>query len=138
MKNIFLLIGFSSIFASCAGKGAVRSPANCSSTCEMDFNGDKLQDISCIVTTNNRRELIVFLKIGETYQPFMLAENLSPISRMTCNSGKTVAETVAGKGDNKKKTYKTSGAYIHLYEPEGASMAYFWSGTRFKNIWTSD
>jgi len=55
---------------------------------------------------------------------------------LTCHFGDSIHETQAGK--SRGQVYKTLGTYIQLMQPEGASVAYFWNGAGFSEVWTAD
>jgi hypothetical protein len=41
-------------------------------------------------------------------------------------------------GNGHRKVISTKGAYIELYAPEGSSVAYYWDGEKFVEVWTSE
>jgi hypothetical protein len=108
------------------------------SSCEIDLNGDNESDVALLVETVRGRELIVLLKTATGYNVSVLA-NDKPNMYLSCHFGKTITETVAGPGHKTSgKVYETPGAYIELFEPEGARVAFFWNGTGFQEVWTAD
>ena len=108
------------------------------SSCEIDLNGDNVSDVAMLVETSRGRALIVLIKTAEGYNAFVLSRD-KPNMYLSCHIGKTITETTAGPGHNKSgKVYQTLGAYLQLFEPEGASVAFFWNGSGFSEVWTAD
>ena len=105
------------------------------SSCELDINKDGNPDIAILVETVSGREAIVLVRNENGYNSFLVRGN-SQNMLLSCYSGNSIQETQAGKG--KGKVYKTMGTYIKLVQPEGASVAYFWNGSGFTEVWTSD
>lgn len=107
------------------------------STCEIDLNKDRKDDIVLLIDTKRGQELIVLIckKVG--YRAFLVVTDKSKMC-LRCTYGDTVTETSAGKGKKTGKKHKTPGAYIELYQPEGASVVYYWNGNGFTEVWTSD
>lgn len=143
MKNcivylwIIIFIGSSSISFSETGSGM---PLKYISSCELDFNNDNEPDIAFLVETTRGRELIVLMKTTGGYNAFAVSQEKpgKPEMHLSCHFGKFIRETSAGKGKGEGKIYKTNGTYIQLAYPEGSSVAYFWTGKGFKEVWTAD
>ena len=106
-------------------------------SCEFDFNNDDEPDIALLVETIRGRELIILMKTVSGYNAFVVSRG-KPNMYLSCHFGKSVIETSAGKGKGTGKVYKTPGTYIQLTQPEGSSVVYFWNGSGFKEVWTSD
>lgn len=139
-KNI---ISLSIIFITCFGFMAYAltsvegRPLKFISGYEMDFNNDNEIDIVFLVETTVGHQLIVLMKTLKGYKTYVISKRTSGMI-LTCHFGKYVKETDAGKGKRKGRTYETPGTYIQLSLPEGSSVAYFWDGKGFKEVWTSD
>ncbi|MBI5417586.1 hypothetical protein HZA55_06525 [Candidatus Poribacteria bacterium] len=107
------------------------------SSCEIDLNNDNEPDIALLVETLTGRQVIILIKTKKGYNAFVVSKG-KPDMHLSCHFGKYVKETTAGKGKREGKVYKTPGTYIQLALPEGSSVAYFWDGKGFKEVWTSD
>jgi len=128
---LFILKPSSAIAQNLAGNG---EPLKYISSCEIDLNNDGQPDIALLVETLLGQELIVLLRTNSGYNAFLVSK-ARPGMYLSCHFGRTVQESKALDGE---KTYKTPGAYLELHQPEGASVAYFWDGYRFKEVWTAD
>ena len=104
------------------------------SSCEIDLNNDDQPDIAFLVETLLGRELIVLLRTDKGYNAFLVSKNAEGMY-LSCHVGNTVRESEAF---DDPKVYKTPGAYLELYLPEGAAAAYFWNGSGFTEVWTAD
>lgn len=107
------------------------------SSCQMDLNGDSELDMVILVETVRGRELLALIKTPQSYNSYVVSQN-KPDMYLSCHYGKTVTETLAGKGNKHRKSYTTPGTFISLIQPEGSSVAYFWNGTGFTEVWTAD
>ena len=106
--------------------------------CEIDLNGDKELDFAEFVGTPEGRMFIVLLKTVSAYDVFVLASD-QPNMLMDCHVGDTITEIVAGPGYRTTgRAYPTPGAYIEVFEPDGARVAYFWNGTGFQGVRIDD
>lgn len=131
---IIIFIGFSSNSFSETGSGM---PLKYISSCEIDFNNDNESDIVLLIETIRGRELIALMKTASGYNAYVITKG-KPNMHLSCHFGKFIKETSAGKGKGEEKIYETNGTYIQLAHPEGPSVAYFWDGSKFKEVWTSD
>ncbi|MFH1897406.1 MAG: hypothetical protein ABH886_04095 [Candidatus Desantisbacteria bacterium] len=102
---------------------------------EMDFNNDTETDIVFLTETLAGQQLIVLMKTKKGYNTYVISKGKSNM-QLSCHFGKYLKETTAGRG--KGRIYKTLGAYIQLSLPECSSVAYFWNGKGFTEVWTSD
>lgn len=130
--SIFSIICFSFIAYALTGNG---KPLKYISGYEMDFNNDNETDIVILTETFFGRQLIVLMKTKKGYNTYVVSKGKSNM-QLSCRFGKYLKETVAGRG--KGRIYKTPGAYIQLSLPECSSVAYFWNGNGFTEVWTSD
>jgi len=105
------------------------------SSCEVDLNNDGSTDIARLADTAEGRILIILMKTNEGFQKHVVTKNFEGMS-LRCRLGKTVAASEATPEKNKE--YETPGAYIELKQPEGASVAFFWNGSGFTEVWTAD
>ncbi len=105
------------------------------SSCEIDLDNDGRPDIALLVETLLGRELIALFRTDGGYRAFLVWKGKEAMF-MSCCFGKTVRESQALP--NGGKVYNTPGAYIELHQPESSSVAYFWTGAGFKEVWTSD
>lgn len=112
-------------------------PVKYISSCELDLNNDNRPDLALLVETSKGRELIVLMRNESGYNSFLVSKG-KPDMHLSCHFGKSIKETPAGKGKEKRKVYQTLGTYIQLTQPEGSSVAYFWNGKGFKEVWISD
>ena len=112
-----------------------QAPLKFLSSCEIDLNADSKVDIALLVDTVRGRELIVLINTGKGYSAFLLSSG-TQFSILSCKFGPTVKETTAYP--LKGRVFKTNGTYLELGQPEGASVAYFWSKGGFQQVWTSD
>jgi hypothetical protein len=131
---------FSLLIISCVSTEAYSftgngDPLKYISSCELDFNNDNEPDIALLVETLIGRQLIVLMKTTDGYNAFVVSRE-KPDMHLSCRFGKKIKETVAGRA--KGKVYETPGTYVQLTQPEGSSVAYFWNGKSFKEVWTSD
>ena len=133
---VFIItISYNTNAISLAGNG---NPLKYISGCQLDFNNDGESDIAFLVETLRGRELIVLIKTNKGYIAYQLAK-VSSSMHLSCHFGKFVKETAAGKkGKTEGRIYKTPGTYIQLTQPEGSSVVYFWNGSGFTEVWTSD
>lgn len=129
---IFLIICFSFIAYALTGTG---KPLKYISGYEMDFNNDNEPDIALLTETFFGRQLIVLMKTKKGYSAYVVSKGKSDM-QLSCHFGKYLKETVAGRG--KGRIYKTTGTYVQLNLPECSSVAYFWNGKDFTEVWTSD
>lgn len=108
------------------------------SGCELDLNDDGRQDVVLLFEIESKTDLMILTKTKEGYNVHVVARDMrSPY--LSCKFGKSITETASGKGNREEAVaYRTSGAYVELEYPESSSVAYFWDGTEFKEIWTSD
>lgn len=127
-----ILISYNGTAISLTGNGR---PLKYISSCELDFNNDNEPDVALLVETLRGRELIVLIKATKGYGTYVLEASSRYLS---CHVGKFIKETPTGKGEKEGKLHKTPGAYIQLAHPEGPAAAYFWNGSGFKEVWTSD
>lgn len=106
------------------------------SSCEMDFNADNRVDIALLVETlEEGRQLIVLLKTKTGYETHVVAKDMKNMY-LSCHFGKSIKETTAGR--SKGRFFETPGTYIELIQPESSTVAYFWNGKDFTEVWTSD
>ena len=133
---IFVLSTIHSVSLAQTGNG---EPIKYISSCEIDLNADSLPDIALLIETIKGRELIVLLRTDSGYRSYLLMKDIPQQMFLTSRFGVEIKETIAGLGKNKKpKTYKTPGAYLVLYYPEGPSEGYYWDGKEFKEVWLTD
>lgn len=108
------------------------------SSCELDFNNDGESDIAFLVETLRGRELIVLLRAPTGYTAFELSK-VTQSMHLSCHFGRSIRETSAGRNDTSAgQVHNTLGTYIRLTQPEGSSVVYFWNGSGFTEVWTSD
>jgi len=131
---ILLIVGCTMNAFAQTGNG---DPLKYISSCELDFNNDGQADIALLVETVRGRELIIMLRTKEGYAAYEVA-NVPPLMHLSCRFGKSLKEAPAGRKGTEARTHRTPGAYIRLNQPEGASIAYFWNGKAFTQVWTSD
>lgn len=105
------------------------------SSCEIDINNDGMPDIALLVETLTGRQLIALLKTTNGHDGYIVSNDKSGMN-LSCRFGKTLEKSMA-LGPEKKK-YMTPGTYLELTLPEGSSVAYFWNGHGFTEVWTSD
>jgi hypothetical protein len=108
------------------------------SSCEIDLNVDGEADIAMLVETVRGWELIALMKTAVGYDTYVVSDDKDGMY-LYCYYGFTVTEfpfddtlTVA------ERTYKTPGTYLELVYPEASAVAYFWNGSGFTEVWTSD
>jgi hypothetical protein len=128
----FFALSFSSVAESENG-----IPIKCLNSCEADFNSDNKQDIAILIETKIGWELIVLIRNGSSYKPYVLAKGKQDM-KMSCHFGMEIKETIAGEGKRKVRIHKTNGTYLQIIYPEASSVVYFWKDNKFKEIWTSD
>ena len=105
------------------------------SSCEVDINNDGMSDIALLVETSAGRQLIALLKTTNGHDGYIVSMD-KPGMNLSCHLGKTLTRSRAL--NEEKKTYITPGTYLELTLPEGSSVAYFWNGHGFTEVWTSD
>jgi len=137
-KYILSIISFYILIFTCndtyslTGEG---NPLKYISSCELDFNNDHKPDIALLVESLSGRQLIILLKSKNGYEAYVVSKDITNM-HLSCHFGKEIKETTAGK--HKGRIFKTSGTYLKLTQPEGASTAFFWNGKKFIEVWTSD
>lgn len=134
---IFILIIIGSYTTDAISLTGSGSPLTYISSCQLDFDDDDEPDIALLVETLRNPELIALIKTDKGYDAYVLSKVASNM-RLSCHFGKFIKETSAGKGEKERRTHKTPGTYIKLAHPEGSSAAYFWNGSGFTEVWTSD
>jgi hypothetical protein len=108
------------------------------SSCEIDLNSDREADIAMLVETVRGPELLALMKTAKGYNTFVLSTGKQGMY-LNCRYGDTVMEhPLDQKKTDAERTHKTPGTYLVLSQPEGASVAYFWNGSGFTEVWTSD
>lgn len=132
--HVLFLTGFITDAMSITGSG---DPLKYIASCELDLTDDGKPDVALFVETMRGRELIVLVKTDKGYDAHLLSQGGS-FSKLSCHFGKFLNETLAGKGKQEKKVHKTRGTYIQLAQPEGAKVAYYWDGSKFREVWTAD
>ena len=103
------------------------------SSCEIDLDGDEKVDLAFLEKNADKVQLVV--KLSKSAAPQTLSQDVGGM-KLYCQKGNKVKETLAG--DSKGRVFKTPGAYIELVMPEASSVAYFWNGNKFEEVWTSD
>jgi hypothetical protein len=131
---VFLAIGLFITGSSAECLTGNGDPLKYISSCELDFNNDGQPDIALLVETLLGRQLIVLMKAEKGYNAFIVSQGKERM-HLSCRFGKTISES---ETITNAKVYKTPGTYIVLYEPEGASIAYFWNGSGFTEVCTGD
>lgn len=135
MRMFVLLIGVS-VFADDNGIWPLGDePIAYLSSCQADFNGDQKIDIALLFETDLGREAVVLMRTTEGYNAILLNDSLPANMFMSCGTGSRVRGTTE---DGQQVEVETPGAYIVLYQPESAAMAYYWDGTEFNYVWISD
>jgi hypothetical protein len=118
------------------------TPLKYISSCELDLNGDGLSDVALLFETQRGRELLVLLRTDDDYEAHLISRKVPENMFLSCQCGKTIKGTSAGQGKDVEREsqilHQTPGAYIKLYYPEGSSIAYFWNGRAFDELWLSD
>jgi len=108
------------------------------SSCEIDLNGDKVADIAMLVETVRGREFIVLMKSAEGYDTYVLYCG-EESWYFSCAFGEAfTGYSEEDSTGSTRKTYRTPGAYLELYIPEGGAEAFFWNGSGFTEVWTLD
>lgn len=105
--------------------------------CEIDLNADGRTDMVLLLDTSRGYELVALMKSGTASKAYHL-KTLKSKMHASCHHGKQLKETDAGPGKKRGKTYPTNGTYLKLAQQEGASVAYFWAGDAFQEVWISD
>jgi len=114
------------------------TPLKYISSCEIDLDNNGEADVAMLVETVRGRELIVLLKKEKGYDSYLVSSD-NPAMYLSCSYGNSVSETVAGEGhDSVRQVFETPGAYLELYQYECCSVAYFWNGSGFTKVVTSD
>jgi len=137
ISYLFLLVCLNSFHLNSIEQEGDGQPLKFISSCEIDLNNDGEADIALLVETIRGRELIVLMRFTSGYNAYIVSKEISGMY-LSCHYGKSVKETSAGKGKKERKVYKTPGAYLALTRPEASSVAYFWNGKGFTEVWTSD
>jgi hypothetical protein len=138
IETIFALVV--TIFAFCNASHAGTdngTPVKYITSCEIDLNGDDKSDIALLIESVRGRELIVLLRTDNSYDAHLISSNVGENMFMSCHFGKTI-RGIADSAGSKDVVCETPGAYVELYQPEGASVAYYWNGSEFKEVWLSD
>lgn len=135
MKSLFLF--FLVCLTASADNGTI-NPFKYIDSCQLDLDSNKLTDLVFLAETVNGRELIILLNSKKGYKAYNI--KAGEYMLLACRTGKTVAESAVfnDNENSKRKTFKTKGAFLELYQPEGAAAAYFWSKNKFKEVWTAD
>ena len=108
------------------------------SSCEIDLNADGEADIAMLVETVRGRELLVLMRTEDSYDTYVVSDD-KPMMYLYCHYGFTVTEFPFDDTSSvADRTYKTPGTYLELVYPEASAVAYFWNGSGFTEVWTSD
>lgn len=102
------------------------------SSCEIDLSGSSEDDLAMLVETKQGRELIVLIREAKSFRP-VVVQKVSNLHQITCLH----APQVVGYQNGKKKSFKTSGGYIRLYQPEGSAKALFFFEDKLYETWVS-
>ena len=116
-------------------RGLSAFPLTFSSGCELDLNGDKKDDRAMLIGRGNNYDLVVLLQREVDYQGIVLTTRTNPVS-LACVYGFTIRERASNPA--RAKSYRTTGTYLELSQPEGATAAYFWNQGEFREVWLSD
>jgi len=136
--SLFVVAGILFINAALFGSSGAGTPFKYISSCEIDLNDDDRCDLAMLIETIEGRELIVLLRMEGGYEAFLLSRNIDENCHLSCHFGSTISETEAGDNSEARRQFEVPGAYLTLYQPEGAAIAYFWDGNGFMDIWISD
>lgn len=117
-----------------------RLPTQSVPMCRADLNNDKKDDFIFLALG---WQVFAILSNGKQYN-LHLARGLTgskanQLAILSCHKGSHIFETPAGLGTRKKRKVKiNNGTYFKVSWPESSSVVYFWDGSVFKEIWTSD
>jgi hypothetical protein len=106
------------------------------SSCESDLNGDGKTDVTTLIATAGGNKLIALLATKGGYTAHLLESGVEK-SIFSCAKGNELKETKVKPGTGHQIKVNT-GTYILLSQPEGAKIAYFWSGKKFEKVWVND
>jgi hypothetical protein len=135
---LFAVAGILFINAAPFGSSGAGTPFKYISSCEIDLNDDDRCDLAMLIETIEGRELIVLLRTEAGYEAFLLARKIDENFHLASHFGKTIRDTEAGDDSEVRRQFEVPGAYLTLYQPEGAATAYFWDGIGFTEVWVSD
>ncbi len=139
-KKLFCIVSFIfilNLILPASSMSQSGKPLKIISSWEVDLNNDSKTDIAQLVETSRDIELIVLIKTSKGYNSYLVSTGKRGMN-LSYHYGNSLTETNAGKGKNHGKVYKTPGVYLELSQPEGASVAYFWNGKGFTEVWISD
>jgi hypothetical protein len=134
----FVMVAIGGITSDTTNRPGDGVPLKYISSCEIDLNGDDEADIAMLVETVRGGELIILLRSGDGYETYVIYCDRESVY-LSCSYGKEfVGYSDTDTTGESRKTYETPGAYLELYRPEVASRAYFWNGSGFKEVQTTD
>lgn len=124
-------------------KPEAKASLSIASSCAIDLDNDKRDDLVIVVKTREGAEVWALLRRGTNPEAHLLhrvGNDKNPETPLlTCKTGGTITETLAGKGDRKTpRTFATNGKYVEIVYPECSSITYFWDKDHFTEVWTSD
>lgn len=149
--RILLLGLFGGVGAGLGASAAAQQPggAERAQLCRLDWNHDGRGDLAVFAPSGDRTsgdgasddqeyELVVMYENEAGYAWERLSESAPwDDPALSCKTGDTVTETVAGPGDAAPRTFDTGGSYVEIAQAEGAAVAYFWDG-EVREVWTAD
>jgi len=104
---------------------------------KIDLNNDDMLDEVLLIEDEDKIHLQLLVKTKDEYCLMLVTTGKREIT-LSCKPGLFVRGIKAGQADKDAKVYKTPGAYVKLTQKKGDSVAYFWNGDGFTEVWTDD
>jgi hypothetical protein len=128
-------VGVSFVLSSAAPAQGIGLPVKFLSSCEIDLNGDRQPDLVLELEASSGQQIVALLKNDSGYEAHVITTEMSTML-MSCRLGDSIQPTTAGSGTGQRSA--VPGAYVYFNSPEGASVAYYWAGASFAEVWVSD
>ena len=110
-------------------------PTEPAQSCQIDLDRDGREDLAVFMRTGEEHELVVLLSRLSGYETRSLFHG-EPSLVLACKLGDSVVETTAARHAGAR--HETGGTYLTLSQPEGASFAFYWAGSKFQEVQASD
>lgn len=106
--------------------------------CHIDLTGDGKQDMVMLVETpfTDQRELIILVSTDKDYRAVRFDANGFFVRCLHAPSF-DISKSIDIPSSAPRRV-STPGAYLRLYQPEGAAMAVYWQDEAFHTQWVVD
>lgn len=103
--------------------------------CRVDLDRDARDDLAVFLPTNSEHQLVALISKQSGYQAHVIFQGESSLV-LACRVGASIVETTAARREGKR--YETGGTYLLLSQPEGGSIGFYWTGSKFQEVQLAD